>query len=169
MLPTAVRNRWRIFYLGSTDDVAAKGTEILRGRYPGLQFESHHGHFDSRYDGDANRQVVARINRFRPHLLFVGMGMPRQERWIQDNRHTLEANIILPSGATLDYIAGAKRLAPRWMGALGLEWAFRLATEPRRLAHRYLVEPWGLVGAVTANALRSSKNRWSPIPPDRTD
>jgi len=169
MLPTAVRNRWRIFYLGSTDDVAAKGTEILRGRYPGLQFESHHGHFDSRYDGDTNRQVVARINRFRPHLLFVGMGMPRQERWIQDNRHTLEANIILPSGATLDYIAGAKRLAPRWMGALGLEWAFRLATEPRRLAHRYLVEPWGLVGAVIANALRLSKNRWSPIPPDRTD
>ena len=67
----------------------------------------------------------------------------------------------------LDYIAGAKRLAPRWMGTLGLEWAFRLATEPRRLAHRYLVEPWGLVGAVIANALRSSKHRWSPAPPDR--
>ena len=91
------------------------------------------------------------------------MGVPRQERWIHENRNDIEANVILPSGATLDYIAGAKRMAPRWMGALGLEWAFRLATEPRRLAHRYLVEPWGLLNAVVKNSLQTPREQMSPV------
>jgi N-acetylglucosaminyldiphosphoundecaprenol N-acetyl-beta-D-mannosaminyltransferase len=86
------------------------------------------------------------------------MGVPRQEQWIQENRDAIDANVILPSGATLDFIAGAKRMAPRWMGAIGLEWAFRLATEPRRLASRYLVEPWGLLSAVATNSLQTSRD-----------
>jgi N-acetylglucosaminyldiphosphoundecaprenol N-acetyl-beta-D-mannosaminyltransferase len=159
MLPVAVDRGWRIFYLGSTAEVAAKGTEVLRARYPGLKLKVHHGHFDARHESDSNAQVVAEISEYRPHILFVGMGVPRQERWIQENLNDLDVNVILPSGATLDYIAGAKRMAPRWMGKLGLEWAFRLATEPRRLAFRYLVEPWSLLSPVVANSLEeSSKN-----------
>ena len=148
MLPVAVDSGWRIFYLGSTAEVAAKGAEVLRARYPGLQLKVHHGHFDAQYESDSNAKVVAEISDYRPHILFVGMGVPRQERWIQENLNDLDVNVILPSGATLDYIAGAKRMAPRWMGKLGLEWAFRLATEPRRLAFRYLVEPLGLLSPV---------------------
>jgi N-acetylglucosaminyldiphosphoundecaprenol N-acetyl-beta-D-mannosaminyltransferase len=91
------------------------------------------------------------------------MGMPRQERWILENRDDIDANVIFPSGATLDYIAGAKPMAPRWMGALGLEWAFRLATEPRRLAVRYLVEPWGLLTAVVTNSLQTSRDQMAPV------
>lgn len=157
MLPIAARNRWRLFYLGSTDTVANKGVEILRARFPDLLIESHHGHFDAQHGSLVNSEVIAEINRHSPHILFVGMGMPRQEQWIYENRRDLTANVILSSGATLDYIAGAKRMAPRWLGIVGLEWAFRLITEPRRLAHRYLVEPWGLVGVLLANALRLHK------------
>lgn len=95
--------------------------------------------------------------------------MPRQEKWIQQNRNDIDANVILPSGATLDYVAGTKRMAPRWMGVLGLEWAFRLATEPRRLAYRYLVEPWGFLSAAIRNNLETSREVTSPIRSERTD
>jgi N-acetylglucosaminyldiphosphoundecaprenol N-acetyl-beta-D-mannosaminyltransferase len=166
MLPVAVKNGWRIFFLGSTADVAAKGVQVLRERFPGLQLRSHEGHFDIRHDGNSNVKVLTEISEFRPHILFVGMGMPRQERWIYENRNEIDANAILPSGATLDYIAGAKRMAPRWMGALGVEWAFRLATEPRRLAYRYLVEPWGLVNALITSSL-TPRDQMSPVEQDR--
>jgi N-acetylglucosaminyldiphosphoundecaprenol N-acetyl-beta-D-mannosaminyltransferase len=157
MLPVAVDSGWRIFYLGSSAEVASKGAEVLRAKYTGLQLRVHHGHFDAQHESDSNAKVVAQISEYRPHILFVGMGVPRQERWIQENLKDLDVNVILPSGATLDYIARAKRMAPRWMGKLCLEWAFRLATEPRRLAFRYLVEPWGLLRSVVANRLESSR------------
>jgi len=157
MLPVAVSTGWRIFYLGSAEEVANKGAEVLRGRYPGLQLKVHHGHFNTEHKSDSNAKVVAEISGYQPHILFVGMGVPLQERWIQENFNDLDVNVILPSGATLDYIAGAKRMAPRWMGKLGLEWAFRLATEPRRLAFRYLVEPWGLLRPIVSKSLEESR------------
>jgi N-acetylglucosaminyldiphosphoundecaprenol N-acetyl-beta-D-mannosaminyltransferase len=156
MLPVAVRRRWRIFYLGSTPSDAAKGHEVLCARYPGLHLMVHHGHFDAQRQGNENAEVLAEISGYRPDVLFVGMGMPRQERWILENFRDLSVKVILTSGATLDYIAGAKRMAPRWMGKLCLEWAFRLVTEPRRLAFRYLVEPWGLLTAVVTTRLEQS-------------
>jgi N-acetylglucosaminyldiphosphoundecaprenol N-acetyl-beta-D-mannosaminyltransferase len=163
MLPTAVKRDWRIFYVGSTAEAAAIGEAVLRARFPGLQLRVHHGHFDANYKSEESSRVLAAISEYRPHILFVGMGVPRQERWILENLEDIDANVILPSGATLDYIAGAKRMAPRWMGRLGLEWAFRLATEPRRLAFRYLVEPWGLLSAVLTNSLATSREANSPI------
>jgi N-acetylglucosaminyldiphosphoundecaprenol N-acetyl-beta-D-mannosaminyltransferase len=73
----------------------------------------------------------------------VGMGMPRQEFWTQENFSQLDAHVILSStGAALEYIAGATPTPPRWSGRIGLEWMFRLAHEPRRLFSRYLIEPW---------------------------
>jgi N-acetylglucosaminyldiphosphoundecaprenol N-acetyl-beta-D-mannosaminyltransferase len=157
-LPAAVQNRWRIYYLGSTPLAAAKGANVLRANFPGLHLKVHHGHFDAAYNSDANMEVLSDISRYRPHILFVGMGMPRQELWVEENLHRIRAGVVFTSGATLDYIAGEKRMAPRWMGAVGLEWAFRLATEPKRLAHRYLVEPWVLVSAVFMNHFNA---RWS--------
>jgi N-acetylglucosaminyldiphosphoundecaprenol N-acetyl-beta-D-mannosaminyltransferase len=89
--------------------------------------------------------VLEEINRIRPQLLLIGMGMPRQEHWVYDNLEHLAANAIVLSGACFDYIAGAIPTPPRWMGQIGLEWLYRLATEPRRLWRRYLLEPWALL------------------------
>jgi len=74
------------------------------------------------------------------------MGMPLQENWILDNLPDLEADVILPSGACFDYLAGEIPIPPRWMGRVGLEWLYRLGSEPRRLWRRYLVEPWFVAG-----------------------
>ncbi|MEM7590395.1 MAG: WecB/TagA/CpsF family glycosyltransferase [Cyanobacteria bacterium P01_A01_bin.83] len=84
------------------------------------------------------------IGNHNLNILMVGMGMPRQEKWILDNIEDIEANIILPSGACADYVADETPTPPRWMGQVGLEWLYRLVIDPKRLWRRYLVEPWFL-------------------------
>jgi N-acetylglucosaminyldiphosphoundecaprenol N-acetyl-beta-D-mannosaminyltransferase len=74
------------------------------------------------------------------------MGMPRQEIWVLNNLEKLHAKVILTCGACMDYIAGEIPTPPRWMGRVGLEWLYRLLSEPGRLWKRYLVEPWFLGG-----------------------
>lgn len=138
----AARRGWRMFYLGSRPGVAEKGAAILRREFPGLQLDAAHGYFDRRPESAENRAVVEAINRRRPHLLLVGMGMPRQERWIVENAAAVQANVTFNVGALMDYIAGEIPTPPRWMGRAGLEWLFRLLSQPRHLWRRYLVEPW---------------------------
>ena len=106
---------------------------------------THDGYFDIALSSPENAAVVAEINAFRPHVLFVGMGMPRQEIWIERNFAALDFGAVLPVGAAFDYEAGVQRAAPRWTGRLGVEWAFRFASNPRRLFRRYFVEPWSLI------------------------
>jgi N-acetylglucosaminyldiphosphoundecaprenol N-acetyl-beta-D-mannosaminyltransferase len=142
LLAEATRRRWRIFYLGSRPGIAERGAKILRREFPGLVLDTAHGYFDVRRDGAENRAVLETINRFRPNLLLVGMGMPRQEEWIAENAEQVRAHVIFSVGALMDYIAGAASTPPRWLGPLGLEWLFRLLSDPARLWKRYLVEPW---------------------------
>lgn len=156
LLANAARDRLRVFFLGSRPGIGEQAGEIIRRRHPELQIASHHGYFDVRRGSRENTRVVDRIHRFDADLLLVGMGMPRQERWILENRDRLRVGVCLPCGATMDYLTRAIPTPPRWTGQLGIEWIYRLAAEPRRLAHRYLVEPWALLPPITASLYR----RW---------
>lgn len=138
LMSLADREGWRVFYLGGKPGVAESGAARLRQQFPDLRMRTHHGYFPASEDAD----VLDVIRSFDPHILFVGMGMPRQEAWILRNLPRIRARVILQAGACIDYVAGAIPTPPRWAGRLGLEWAFRLASEPRRLSRRYLVEPW---------------------------
>jgi len=142
LLERASAKGWRIFYLGAKRDVITRGIANIKCRFPDLDIDGRHGYFDMRENGSENRRVVELINSFDPDILMVGMGMPRQEEWIADNYERLEANIVLPSGACIDYIAGEAQTPPRWMGRFGLEWLYRLVNEPGRLWKRCFVEPW---------------------------
>ncbi|MFO1056296.1 MAG: WecB/TagA/CpsF family glycosyltransferase [Dongiaceae bacterium] len=142
VLRTAAARGWRVFYLGSEPDVLTAGLERLRTLYPGLVVAGAHGYFDQRPTSADNRRIVAEINAARPNLLVIGMGMPRQEHWLGDNIDGLAVDSVLLAGAYLDYVAGRQATPPRWLGPLGLEWLHRLASDPRRLWARYLVEPW---------------------------
>jgi N-acetylglucosaminyldiphosphoundecaprenol N-acetyl-beta-D-mannosaminyltransferase len=146
LMELAANSGWRVFYLGSRKQVAERGAAQLRKLYPHLQIEVTDGYFDARSESAENEAVVSRINAYKPDLLMVGMGMPRQELWTHENHARLNAHVILSSnGAGLDYIAGAVPTPPRWAGRVGLEWMFRLVNEPRRLFARYLIEPWYIV------------------------
>ena len=139
LMEEAVEQNWRVLYLGSKPGVADRGAEILKDKYPGLDIATVHGYFSLH---NQNHKVIEKINSYKPNVLMVGMGMPRQEEWILDNIHKIEVNIVLPSGACIDYIAKEIATPPRWMGKVGLEWLYRLITEPKRLWKRYLIEPW---------------------------
>ena len=142
LLDLAVDQDWKIFYLGSTESVVERGADELRRRHPGLDLRARHGYFDPAPDSLENWRVVREINDNAPDILLVGMGMGRQERWILDNLELIDAQVIITTGALMDLVAGELRMAPRWLGPVGLEWAFRLWDDAPRVAHRYLVEPW---------------------------
>jgi N-acetylglucosaminyldiphosphoundecaprenol N-acetyl-beta-D-mannosaminyltransferase len=142
----------RVFLLGGQHGVAEVAGGVFKERVQGLEVDSCDGYFDM-HDAAANDRIVAQINRFRPHLLLVGMGMPRQEQWILCNADKLESNVVWSLGAFMDYYAGIIPVPPRWMGAMGLEWAYRLYSEPRRLWKRYLVEPWLILSLVAKHYL----------------
>jgi N-acetylglucosaminyldiphosphoundecaprenol N-acetyl-beta-D-mannosaminyltransferase len=151
---------WRVFYLGGEPGGAEAGAAAVVRRWPGVSISVRHGRFDPAPGGHENAAVVAAIAEARPAVLFVGMGMPRQEAWIVGNLDRLPPCAIFSVGAAFDYEAGVISTPPRWSGRLGLEWLFRLATEPRRLFARYLVEPWSLIGpAIGDLALASRRSR----------
>ena len=139
LLERSIAEGWTVYLLGSAPGVIDDAVAALTARHPDVRLAWHHGYFD--VEGPANAEVIADINRVRPQLLLVGMGMPRQELWLADNADALAVDVTVTVGGLFDYFAGVSATPPRWMGRVGLEWLGRLVADPRRLAHRYLVEP----------------------------
>ncbi len=148
---------WRVFHVGGAPGVGEKARQAILERHPGVQLAEHHGYFN--VQGLENHAVLRRIAEFGPDVILVGMGMPRQEQWIAENRRRIGRGVFFPVGAAFDYEAGVQVAAPRWMGHLGLEWLFRLGSQPGRLAYRYLVEPWGLTPAMLADLKAAATRR----------
>jgi N-acetylglucosaminyldiphosphoundecaprenol N-acetyl-beta-D-mannosaminyltransferase len=128
----------RVFLLGAGPGVADRAAVKIQRRWPAVQvvgtncpplgFENDRGQ---------NAAIVAAVNAARPDCLVVGLGAPKQELWVHRHYQDLDVPVALCVGATIDFLAGEKRRAPRWMQRTGLEWLYRCATEPRRLAGRY--------------------------------
>lgn len=154
-----------VFHLGGDPRWIDRGAAAWRERHPGLRLHLHHGFFT---DSEAD-DVVDEINRASPDLVLVGMGMPQQERWAAEHAARLDAPVIVTVGAFLGYAAGASSAPPRWVGQIGLEWAWRLLADPRRLARRYLVEPLLLFAALRRRRAtgRSARRAEPPEPPQR--
>jgi len=144
LMANATAHGWRVFFVGGKPGVGDKAAAILREAHSGLIIEVAHGYFDTTPDGAANQDVLRRMHEFRTDVLMVGMGMPRQEKWILENLDQLDVPSILPCGACMDFVAGEIPQPPAWMWRTGLAWVHRFAAEPRRLWKRYLVEPWFL-------------------------
>lgn len=126
----AVRGH-RVFLLGAAPGVAEGAAIRLQRAYPGLRVVgTHHGYFET---DRAPCPIVERIRRANPDLLFVGMGAPLQERWALAQRRALGVPVIMGVGGSFDVLSGRLLRAPHWMQRAGLEWAFRLCLEPRRL------------------------------------
>lgn len=171
----ADRKKWRVFYLGGAPGVAEQAKAKLAPRYQGAIIHTRHGYFNAEPGSADNAALLAEIAAFEPDILFVGMGMPRQELWILDNLERLPPCVTFSVGAAFDYEAGVQKAAPRWMGRAGLEWIFRLTVNPKRLFHRYCVEPWFLLGpalrdiaaaAVARRLLRKPQSQQRSTAPD---
>lgn len=131
-----VNEEIKIFLLGSYPEVAEAITRKLHQQIPGLKIVgTQHGFFNPDEDAD----FIARINSSGAEILFVGMGVPRQEKWAYKYFNALSVPVIWCVGALFEYYAGYRARAPWWLRRLGLEWLFRLLLEPRRLWRRYLL------------------------------
>ncbi|CAN5443980.1 WecB/TagA/CpsF family glycosyltransferase [soil metagenome] len=156
------RNGWRVMYVGGTQEVLDVARDRLLARYPRARITGCNGYFDSSAGSADTRDILDQMALFQPHILFVGMGMPRQELWIEQNFDALPDCVIFSVGAAFDYEAGAQKPAPRWMGRMGVEWLFRLLADPKRLAKRYLVEPWGLMDLIVADMAGAVRRKFKP-------
>jgi len=129
---------YTLYLLGSVPGVARAAAQRFHERFPTTQIlGTRDGYFHQ--SGPENEAVIGDINRLRPNILIVGMGMPLQEQWLEQNWKKLDVNILISGGACLDYASGRVRRCPTWMRENGLEWLFRLALEPRRMFRRYVI------------------------------
>lgn len=129
----------RIFLLGGRPGAADEAAKLLQNRHPGLNIV---GTYCPPYGFEKDATELSKINEIiketTPQLLFVGLGAPKQEKWIYSNYQELKVPVSLGIGVSFELVAGTVQRAPKWMQKTGLEWFFRLLVEPRRLWKRYV-------------------------------
>jgi N-acetylglucosaminyldiphosphoundecaprenol N-acetyl-beta-D-mannosaminyltransferase len=133
----AAREKIPVGFYGSNDQTLQKLILRLSGLYPGLKVAYAYSPPFRPLDVQESAQITRDIAASGAHILFVGLGCPKQELWMAEQQGKIPA-VMLGVGAAFDFHAGTKSQAPAWMQAIGLEWFFRLFHEPRRLAKRYL-------------------------------
>lgn len=134
----SVLEGYRHFFYGGGKGVAQRLAERLGSRYPGLRVAGTHTPPFRPLSAAEDQAIVRQINESAPDIVWVGLSTPKQELWMNAHVGRLNAPVLIGVGAAFDFHAGLKKQAPGWMQRTGLEWLFRLGTEPRRLWRRYL-------------------------------
>lgn len=150
LLQTASSRRpLRVFLLGAAAGVGERAARNIRTQYPDVDIV---GVFSPPLGfekvEDENEKILYLVEQTEPDILVVGLGAPKQELWVHANRERLKAKVALCVGATIDFLAGEKSRAPRWLQRLGLEWLHRMLSDPRRLVKRYARDAWHFPGIV---------------------
>jgi N-acetylglucosaminyldiphosphoundecaprenol N-acetyl-beta-D-mannosaminyltransferase len=146
-----------VFLMGGEPGVAERAAEVLVNQFPGLKVAGTLSPpFGFEKDGRENSAVLEELRRTKPDILFVGLGAPKQDKWIANNLTKTEVPVALGIGCTFDVIAGKVKAAPGWMTDVGLEWLFRLTQEPGRLWRRYLIRDPKFLWKVVEQRFRGS-------------
>jgi N-acetylglucosaminyldiphosphoundecaprenol N-acetyl-beta-D-mannosaminyltransferase len=141
----------RIAVLGAGATANAKAVEKLQGIVPGAAVSGMPG---EGWDPDLEEKAAAWLAEVQPQLVLIGLGMPLQEEVLWRRLPSLPPAVYCAVGGAIEQIAGIQKLAPRWLGRLGLEWAWRLLLHPRRVAYRVFGEPWVLLALLLRRRLR---------------
>jgi len=140
-----------VYFLGARPEVVRKLADWCRRNHPGLKVV---GYRDGYFSTAEHPAIVAEIARLAPHMLFVGMPSPFKEVWCQLHREALGVPVIAGVGGTFDVLTGYVRRAPRALQAVGMEWSWRLAMEPRKMWRRYLHTNTEFLGLAAREILR---------------
>ena len=137
---------YSIFLLGAAEGVADKAAEKLKNKYKGLNIAGTYSpSYGFEKKNDEIEKIVKIINECKPDILAVGLGAPKQEKFLYKYKDKLNVPISLAIGASIDFEAGNIERAPRWMQKSGLEWFYRLCKEPKRMFRRYIVEDFKIL------------------------
>lgn len=159
LMQRAAQQHLSVYFLGGQEHVGPKAKAVLEAQYPGLRIVGMHSPpLGFEHDARQSAEVLRRIKEASPHLVLVALGCPKQEKWMLDQRVNYAPAVALGIGATLDFIAGEVKRSPKWMSRVGLEWVYRLAQEPKRMAQRYLVRDRAIVG-IAWRMLRMPKSQ----------
>ena len=133
------RGGGRVFFFGSSQRVLDLVAKRFAADFPSLTLCGTFSPPFGSWSDEENRRMVQVINDAKPDVLWVGMTAPKQEKWVEENRHNLTAPVIGSIGAVFDFYAGTYARAPQWVCRIGLEWAYRFILEPRRMWQRNCV------------------------------
>jgi N-acetylglucosaminyldiphosphoundecaprenol N-acetyl-beta-D-mannosaminyltransferase len=137
----AAKKGYAVFLLGANEGVAAKAAQSLRQTYPGLNIcGTYSPSYGFEKNAAENQAILKMLDSAKPDILFVGVGAPKQEKWIYQYRDQYAIPLSLGVGASFDFVAGSLKRAPFWMQKLGFEWFYRFLMEPRRLFKRYFID-----------------------------
>jgi N-acetylglucosaminyldiphosphoundecaprenol N-acetyl-beta-D-mannosaminyltransferase len=163
VIELAARRQWKVYILGGAPGVAAATAKLLTADL-GVRVVGWDDCLIRNDGSDVTGDSVARARAAKPDLILVALGPPKQELWIHRSADMVRPAVGFGIGAGLDFLAGKYKRAPRWMARAGLEWAFRLFQEPRRLWRRYLVEGprFALVVLATRRSARSGRIKELP-------
>lgn len=135
----AANKGYTMFFLGAGEGIAAQAAEKLKKQYPGLRIAGCYAPpIGFEQDRSAVHEIIQRVQTASPDILVVGLGTPKQEKFLYRYYKQMEVPVSLGLGASFDFIAGNRKRAPRWMSEHGLEWLYRTLQEPKRLAGRYI-------------------------------
>jgi len=132
---------YRHYFYGGGPGVGEALASRLTNRFEGIQIAGIHSPPFRKLTDDEDQAEVEKINSTNPDIVWVGLGSPKQERWMAEHLGKIEAPVMIGVGAAFDFLSGKKPQAPRWIQRSGFEWLFRLATEPKRLWPRYRQYP----------------------------
>jgi len=119
----------RIYLLGSREEIVSHTAKKLKEKYNNIEDIGFH---DGYFNTAQNDEILTKIKEFNPHILFVGMGCPKQEEWISENYKKTSANIVIAIGGSFDVVSGFKKRAPLVVRKIGLEWFYRFLQEPSK-------------------------------------
>jgi len=137
LLDLAQEKGHRVYFLGGRDEVVAIAEDKIKERWPNLQIAGMYSPPFAPLDKMDHADICKRIREANADMLFVSFGCPKQEKWLAINYRDAGVPVAIGVGATIDFLAGAVKRAPVWMRKTGLEWFYRVAQEPKRLARRY--------------------------------
>lgn len=134
----AAEKGYRLFFLGAAPGIAAAAAAELEQRHAGLNVVGTYSPpFDFLDSAAENQKIESMIRAAQPDILFVGLGAPKQEKWIKQYMHRLQVPVSIGIGASFEYVAGCTARAPHWMQRTGLEWLYRIVEDPARYWRRY--------------------------------
>ncbi|WP_297133962.1 WecB/TagA/CpsF family glycosyltransferase [Terrisporobacter sp.] len=145
----ASQKGYKVFLLGAREGVAKRAADELISKYPGLDVVGTYSpKFGFEKDEKENNKIIEMLQNAKPDILFVGVGAPKQEKWIYNNKDKINVPVSLGIGASFDFVAGSVKRAPLWMQKSGLEWFYRFLQEPKRMFRRYFIEDIKFLGLI---------------------
>ncbi|EIW18264.1 MULTISPECIES: WecB/TagA/CpsF family glycosyltransferase [Pelosinus] len=145
LLIEAMSEKYKIYLFGGAPGIAEKAKKMAEERYPGVQIVGTRNGFFTKQD---ESEIVNDIKACQPDILLVALGVPRQEKWLEEYKEELKVPVSIGVGGTFDVMAGVVKRAPLWMQRSNLEWLFRLLSEPKR-AIRMLALPHFVIKIMT--------------------